>query len=185
MKIILWAALAALAVSASPITFTISTSASGSLNGTAFGDNTITFTQVTDTTLVGTCFGNDLCPPESTSNSVTISGVGTFTITENTVFFDNPNTQAGFDIQNQDILTERDPVFATYNMTTALGPIFDVVVAAASGGIATTGGNLIFTGNSADATFTAVTGSTSAPEPGSVGLILIGAIALLIRRNLS
>ncbi len=184
IRVILWTTLVlASAAFAAPITYTISTTAGGTFNGGSFSDNTITFTQVSDTSLVGTCFGIDFCPPVSTTNTVSIQGIGTFTVTDSTVFFDNPNGVAGFDDTGVDALTEDDSAFKTYNMQTALGPIFDTADASSFVGISTTGGNLSFTGNSLDATFTAVTG-TATPEPGSVGLIMVGAIALLVRRKI-
>jgi hypothetical protein len=165
---------------ASPITFTISTSASGTLGGTAFSDNTITFTQVTDTSLIANCGGPGImCSPIGPGNTVTISGLGTYTINDETYFYDNSSVSgAGFTDAGGDVLDEVDPAFATYLLQTAIGPIFDTQVLNSYTGMSTTGGILSYTGNSLDATFTAVTGSSSAPEPGSLGLILMGAFGL-------
>jgi hypothetical protein len=188
IRAVLWLTLALLpAAFATTITYTVSTSASGTLNGSSFSDNTITFTQVSDTTLVGTCFGGtDLCPPESTSNTVTIQGIGTFTINDSSVFFDNPSGIAGVDINDSDALTEDDAAFNTYNMVTAIGPIFDTTESSGFSGISTSGGILTFSGNSIDTTFTAVLGSSSVPEPGSLGLMLAGAMIAglkIVRKN--
>jgi PEP-CTERM motif-containing protein len=175
-----WVALACLpAAFATPITYTISTTAGGTFNGTPFSDNTIMFTQVTDTSLLTSCFGTDICSPATASNSVTIQGFGTFTVNDMTIYFNNPtNGVAGFNDAGIDALTENDAAFTTYNMQTALGPIFDTVNASSFKGMSTTGGMLTFTGNSLDATFQAVLGTSSAPEPGSLGLMLAGALVV-------
>ena len=166
VQTVLLIALAGVAV-ASPITYTLSTTAAGSIGSSNFSDSTITFTQVSDTSLVGTCFTTDTCPPASTSNTVTIQGLGTFTITDSTRFFQNPTLSAiGFIDNVTTLLIEDDSAFAAYAMVTNLGPIFDVVGTDSATGVNTSGGLLSFTGNSSDATFQAVTGSSSAPEPG-------------------
>ncbi len=178
---ILWAALFAglPAVVASPITFTISTSAGGTLGSTVFSDNTITFTETTDTSLIVFCFGGfALCAPASTSNTVTIGGLGTFTINDSTEFFTSAFNRAGLtDLTlSADVLTETDAAFGSYNLETALGPIFDSIYSNSLSPISTSGGTLSYLGNSADAAFTAVTSGT--PEPGSFGLLAAGAVSL-------
>jgi hypothetical protein len=50
---------------AAPITFTVSADGSGTLGGTSFTNALITFTQVTDTTLLTTCSGYP-CAPDVT-----------------------------------------------------------------------------------------------------------------------
>lgn len=172
-------ALAAGAAIASPITYTLSTSAGGTIGSTPFSDNNIMFTQVSDTATAGNCFSVDTCSVASTSNTVTIQGIGTFTITDSTRFYDNPGLSAiGFIDNATTLLLENDPAFVTYAMVTSLGPLFDTAGTDSASGVNTTGGLLSFTGNSLDATFQAVTGSSSAPEPGSLGLMLAGALAL-------
>jgi hypothetical protein len=184
MKIrsIFWVAMALAGLAgAGPITFTISTTGAGTLGALTFTDATITFTQVSDTSLIGSCFGTDLCPPASTANTVTVQGLGTFTITDSTLFFDNPGGSVGVDDTNTfiDAISEHDAAFVSYNMQTALGPIFDSVSSPTYTGMGTSGGAFSYTGNSLDATFTAV---TAVPEPGSLGLVLGGAMLGLCLR---
>jgi hypothetical protein len=172
------------AVVASPITYTLSTSGGGTIGSTAFSDNNITFTQVSDTSMVGNCFTVDTCPAASTTNTITIQGIGTYTITDSTQFYDNPGLNGiGFIDNVSTLLIENDPAFTTYNMVTNLGPIFDVVGTHSATNVNTSGGLLSFTGNSLDATFQAVTSSSSAPEPGSLGLMVMGAFALVASRK--
>ena len=178
-------ALSISAAFASSITYTISTSAGGSIGSTNFNDNTITFTQTSDTSLVTNCSPGVYCTPTSTSNTVTIGGIGTYTVTDSTFFVVN---HGGPDLGFADVslglnpLAEDDTAFGTYTLQTALGPIFDVENDDRATGINTTGGVLSFTGNSLDATFTAVVNS-SVPEPGSLGLMLAGGIAILSLRR--
>jgi hypothetical protein len=183
IQIVLWAALAG-SMMASPITLTISTTAGGTIGNTALGDNTVTFTQITDTTSSGSCLNAITCPGALNTNTVTISGVGTYTITDSTYFFDNAAGAAGFydNTLGETLADVFDGAFSSYTFQTALGPIFN------SGGadltnIPTSGGALTLTGNSLDATFQAVMGTSSAPEPGTLGLILIGALGLRALRS--
>jgi hypothetical protein len=164
---------------AAPITFTISTSASGNFNGTAFGDNTVTFTQVTDTASLTNCTSSWLCAANVTTNTVTIAGVGSGIVTDFLFFFDDPtNGKIGIfdDTVGSIVLEESNSAFNSYNMQTNLGPIFDTINVSSFSNLSTSGGNLTFTGNSLDATFTATT--SSAPEPGSFVLILAGGVFL-------
>jgi len=164
---------------AGPITFTISTTGSGTLGASTFTDATITFTQVSDTALIGSCFSAiDLCSPTSTANTLTLQGLGTFTITDPTRFFDNPGGSVGVDDSNTfiDAISEHDAAFVSYNMQTALGPISNTVSSPKYTGMGTSGGAFSYTGNSTVATFRAVTGVSAVPEPGSLGLALGGAM---------
>jgi hypothetical protein len=109
MKTLCLAVATAVAALASPITYTLTTSAGGTIGGTAFGDNNITFTQISDTSTVGTCFVDAICPAASTSNTVTIQGIGTFTLTDSTLFFDNPTVNdVGFLDNLNTLLSEGD-----------------------------------------------------------------------------
>lgn len=188
IRTILWAAIAACvpAAMATPITFTISTTGSGTLGATVFTDATLTFTQISDTGLVSACGTGIVCAPEVTSNTVTISGLGTFTVDDSTQFFNNTGTTTVgfFDAVQSDLLDVSDPAFATYDLQSALGPITDTIVSVPFTSVVTDGGTLAFTGDSENGTFDAVLGT--APEPGSLLLMLAGAIPLgagLLRRR--
>jgi hypothetical protein len=125
-----------------------------------------------------------MCSPIVAGNTVTISGLGTYTINDETYVYDNPSVSgAGFTDSGGDVLDEVDPAFASYGLQTAIGPIFDTQDLDSYSGMSTSGGTLSYTGNSLDATFQAVTGSSTAPEPGSLGLILMGAFGLVALRK--
>jgi len=179
---VLWAVLTASAAMATPITFTISAYGSGTLNGVSFTDSLITYTQVTDTTLIASnCFAAGIyCAPSSTSNTVTI-GSSTYTLTDSTAFGDNTSLSlAGIsDITaSYDILDESDGAFSTYNLQSALGPISGGLIFTTGTITEPTSGGTLDVTYEADVLFTATTGSSSVPEPGSLGLMLAGALIL-------
>jgi hypothetical protein len=190
---ILVAALAALPAMGETITFTISATGSGTLNGTAFSDETIAFTEVTDTsdisdTTAECAFGYP-CAPDQASNTVKVGGVG-YSITGATYFFDNSINVVGISFEpNQTYLSAEDgSVFNTYGLTTAFAPASYPVYTVGSADLATSGGALDLASFTGDATFSAVLGSpaSSVPEPGSLGLALSGAILIaagLLRRR--
>jgi hypothetical protein len=132
MRKTLWVALAAAGLaSASPITFTLSASGvSGTLNGAAFTDATITFTQVTDTADILSC-GSCVYGPLA-SSTVAISGLGTATLEDPISFGDDHDPglygyQVGFqDATDSLVFWEYNPAFASYGLVAPLGPIVDM-----------------------------------------------------------
>lgn len=183
---ILAGALTALPAMAETITFTISATGSGTLAGTSFSDQTITFTEVTDTTDIAACPSETYpCAPDQADNTVTIGGVA-YSITSDTYFFDNGINLVGIGYEaGQTYLSAEDgAVFNTYGLTTALSSasygLYDIGL---SSDLSTSGGTLSISGygDGAMATFSAVLGApvgTAVPEPRSLGLVLVAAIAL-------
>jgi hypothetical protein len=116
--------------------------------------------------------------------------LGSFLLTDPVDFTDDRTKGfIGFQDLNQtldvitDVLDESDAAFSTYNMKTNLGPISDSIAnGTGTFSVPTTGGTLTFTTNSTNASFQAVTAS-SAPEPGSLGLLLMGALGLHALRS--
>jgi hypothetical protein len=192
--LLLVGAIAALPAMASTITFTIHATGSGSLGSTSFTNQIVTFTEVTDTSdITNPCLGSIYgypCAPNQAGNTVTIGGIaGTQTISGDTFFFDNAINLVGIsDAFFQTYLSaEGTADGATYGMTTAFGPESAGYYTVGSSTLATSGGTLSLTSFSGNATFSAVLGSTTAvPEPGSLGLVLVGGIPLavgLLRRK--
>jgi hypothetical protein len=166
--------------SGTPITFVVSADGSGTVGATSFTNALITFTQVTDTTLVTTTCGYP-CAPSVTGNKVTIAGVGTETLTNATYFFDNALNLFGItNTSGAAFLAAEDIVFASYNMQTAFGPTgYSIFSGSVVSSQPTSGGVLSVTFNG-DETMTAQAClgpcPSSVPEPGSLGLALLGAI---------
>jgi hypothetical protein len=194
---IFWAVLTAGVASATPITYTIVAVGSGTLDGNAFTGATITFTQVNDTANVFTnpipfiCGSGVVCAGPEVTNTVNVSGLATDTLTDATEFFSNNGTGVGGisdDTLTLDILDEENAAFSSYGLVTSLGPVAGSISAGTTGfsDEPTMGGFLAITSYSGSATFQAVLGS-SAPEPGSLGLVLAAALPLgvaLLRRRL-
>jgi MYXO-CTERM domain-containing protein len=193
---ILAGALAALPAVATPITYSISQMAvSGTIGATPFSNELVTFTQVTDTgDLTNPCGGFAYpCAPQQTGNSVTIATVGTFTLTGESYFFDNLSGQFGIAFEPFGVYLAADAVlFSTYDMTTAFGPTaYTFYSGSAVSGVATSGGALSISWNTdqqttAQACLGGGCSTSSTPEPGSLGLALVGAIPLaagLLRRR--
>jgi hypothetical protein len=191
---ILAGALAALPAMGETITFTMSATGSGTFNGTSFSDETITFTQVvadtsdiSDTTIA--CSFGYPCAPDVIDNAVTIDGVG-YLLTGTSYFFDNSINVVG--ITNESgvayLAAEDSTPFGTYNLASALASAsYPLYTPSSLSGVSTSGGDLSAT-FSGDVTFSAVLGSSTsaAPEPGSLGLVLVAGIPLavgLLRRR--
>jgi hypothetical protein len=174
---ILAAAMAAVPAMSEPITFTISADGSGTLGGTPFTNQLITFTQVTDTTAITSSCGYP-CAPDASGNTVTVGAMAPLTITGNSYFFDNAINVVGItNLAGTAFLGAEDGSLNTYTMTTNFGPnpypLFSVF-----GGLSTSGGALSIT-YSGDATFQAVVGTpTTTPEPASFLLMGSGLLAM-------
>jgi hypothetical protein len=189
-RLILAGAIAALPATASPITFTISQQAvSGSLNGVPFSAELVTFTQTTDTTLISSASCGFPCAPAVTTNTVTIQGVGTETLTGTSFFFDNGINVFGITnaLGSAFLGAEDVPPFDTYNMKTAFGPTaYPFFGGSSVVNVATSGGplSISWNGNSqptAQACLAGTCSQSSTPEPGSLGLALLGVVPLATR----
>jgi PEP-CTERM motif len=194
-RVIFWGALAVTGwAGASPITFTISTSGSGSLGALAFTDATIVITDVTDTTFIlngPIVIGNqgNQTPEVTDTDTVTIVGLNTWTLTDPVLFYDDRTFgivgALDYDAGINTLLNLLDisgTAFSTYDLKSSIGPISDPL-ANGSGTfiVPTSGGTLSFTTNSTNASFQAVTSAT--PEPGSLWLMAIGAMGLHALRS--
>ena len=174
---LLTALLTALPAMAQVITFTISATGSGTVGTTAFSDATITFTQVTNTSaIVDPCMTYSYpCAPVAT-NKVTISGVGTETLSAGSYFFDNGINVAGItNAPNYTYLGGENSSLATYNMKSNFAPTAFPIYSTGVSNLSTSGGALDITWGDGDATFKAALGSSPTPEPATFGLMLTGA----------
>jgi len=198
VQFILAGALAALPAMATAITFQISQmAASGTIGSTPFSNVLVTFTDTTDTTLISASSACGYpCTQSVTTNTITIGGLGTFTQTSGSYFFDNGINLFGITNESGSaFLAAEDGSFLSYGMTTAFGPTtYSFWPGSTTGfGLATSGGTLAILWNTDGAETTAqaclassCSQSSSTPEPGSLGLALLGAIPLaagLLRRK--
>jgi hypothetical protein len=184
--------------SAAPITYTLTTTATGTLGASPFTDALVSVTLTGDTTNVTAGpppFTDVLVNPGSAT--VSVSGIGTGTFTDSIVIVDTltDTTVLGFpavlildNTSGTGILLQTGSVFTSYDLRSSLGPI------TGTGGVAsgshmtpifpTTAGNLTWAvGQSlGTSTFTAST----VPEPTSLTLFsvgLLGFTTLCLRRK--
>src|SRR5450432_4323803 len=144
---------------AGPVTYTISTTGAGSLNGVTYTSNLITLTEVGDTS--GIVGGGGFFTNVGTV-TFNISGVGSGTFTDTMeVFVNQGSPAAGFGdaTQGRSVLDTFNSAFSTYNLGTSIGPVTDSPFINAGNAFPTTAGAFIIdrAGNSM---FTA----TTAPE---------------------
>ncbi len=162
---------------ASLMTYTETVTASGSLGSTTFTDATITFTQTADTANVVTNPISHSKKVVDTTATLVITGGDlasplTASFTSATTTFCNPSGSGGLLGRqvgpfNIDILVLSNPAFATYDLTTPLGPISGP--SGINGGLAvatTTAGDLTLD-EAGTVTFQAV------PEPSSLALAAV------------
>ncbi len=161
------------------ITYTFSGTGSGSLGSQSFTDTLFTITSTADTSQVTNSSPGIFRVPDLTAN-VTVSGIGTGTFTITTINVSNQNvSRVGISDPNQNmaILFVDNPAVATYDLTTAIGPLTGPTAFNPGATFATTAGDFSLT-VVPSATFQATVGQ-AIPEPATLTLIGIGALGLL------
>jgi len=169
-----------------PITYIFAGVAAGTLGGTSFsGILTLTATgDTTDVTLSGSTYRND-----NVATVIDIPGLGSVSVTGPDYMFDNQGaTKIGYGVTGIpnccDIIQQVDPIFATYDLTTAqsllpFGPdlsVGDWVDVPTSGGLLTL---TRFDFN----TFEAVLGAVPVPETGGLAIFSCGLLGLVFSRR--
>jgi hypothetical protein len=179
---------------ASPITFTIATTATGTLGASQFTNASVTLTLKGDTSAVTA--GPGLLSSyliDSGTTTLTIGGLGSASFTDSIeivssfnspTFFGQAPTVVIVDTTNggpgnpTGILQTISPTFLGYNLQSALGPVSGTGSVANQGPVdgffSTTAGHLQFAagqgGGAGTSTFTAVI----TPEPGTLAMIVVG-----------
>jgi hypothetical protein len=159
---------------AAPITYTEYATASGSLDGVSFTDETVFLSMSNDTTNVT---GGGLSNFDNVGTAtVSVAGGPAVTFTDPIEVFSyqfSPAPAVGFEDATtlHDILDDVSAFFSAYALTTSIGPITDASVINSGDSFATSGGAFVL--NSAgDSTFTATT--TAIPEPCTWAMMLLG-----------
>jgi hypothetical protein len=164
-----------------PITYTMTDTASGSLNGVAFSNSTIVLTETADTTNITERFPGQFW--NSGTMTLSVSGGALVTFTDQVALRSlHGGNFAWVDFieltANDEILLDENNAFATYFSDTAIGPVTATsVLFGGNTGFSTTGGTFILT-SAALPTFTA-----TIPEPASLAIFGAGLAVLGVMRR--
>ncbi|MGA2712599.1 MAG: hypothetical protein ABSG41_05790 [Bryobacteraceae bacterium] len=190
----LFAVAAPASMAAGTITFTFTADGSGTIGATPFADALVTVTAIGDTSAIFEApsppFEPDIFFSVPSQFDVSIAGVGTADFTGtgywggNGYVFDNQTGSGiGFGIESDDS-DNSDSAFATYNLSSSIGPISSVSMNFSDE--ATTLGLLTLT-TVTPGTFAAQAASSpsspSSPEPVTFELFGVGLVALRIRQK--
>ncbi len=159
------------------LSYSFSGTASGALGMNTFSDASFTITSTGDTSLLTHPAAGVVAVPDTTA-TVFVSGLGTATFLIPTDNRDNQNFgSVGFSapVQSLAILFESNPAFATYNLTTPIGPIAGASIFNPGAEFATTAGNFSLTSVST-VTFQATL--QSVPEPSAFLLVVISMVGI-------
>jgi hypothetical protein len=164
---------------ASPVTYYIRATATGSLGGTAFTDRTLTITTTADTDNVIESFGHFAVAAAAPTLDVTGFSTATFLDTFH-VAVSHYSSSAGMysDSIGFDLIDTKNSAFSTYQLTTPIGPVSGTPVFNPGASFSTDLGDLVIDAVSVSS-FQATGGIAAAPEPSTIVSAAIGGLMCL------
>jgi hypothetical protein len=174
-------------VEAAPIVYTVTGTGSGIFGGTSFDDALVTVTFTGDTATVADEGGGFFANRTGVA-TISVAGVGTGTLIGEPFAYDNQALEfAGIadNLQGGTILATKNAAFATYDLTTSIGPLSGEPFIRTDLTFTTTFGDFRWRSITGDSTFVASTGTRVVPEPSTLALAGIGGLALagVLRRG--
>jgi hypothetical protein len=166
-------------LSAGPITVTISFTGTGTVGASPFTNASVLITGTGDT-IANTGCGAGCFFMHPATTTIAIAGFSLASVTDSNTFGDNQGAGSAYFSTTTDELIMPNVAFATYNLTTSLGPLNPAINPSnwATIGVHTNQG-IINVSSASNATYQAVvSGGATAPEPGSVALMLGGLAAI-------
>ncbi len=154
-------------LSAGTITYTFTGVGSGTVDGTPFSNQTLTFGLTTDTSLIS---GSST---PAVTGLLSISGVGEGTA-PNSYLISGPQV-VSFNISTTTPALVMSPALSMYDLRNAIGPVTSTSAYGPVGGIASTSLGQVVLTSAVRYTFTA----TIAPEPDSFALVQIAFAGLV------
>jgi PEP-CTERM motif len=171
---------------AAPITYTLSGTGSGSVNGTSFTNQAFTIMGVGDTVDLTTVSADKFPAVPLSSMSFTMSGFGTATPSNQMYMVNLYNLAADFLGFGNVSIGDGEVFFAAgsgaWDLVSSFGPVS--ATSAGSGYLPTNLGTVQLSGYTGPTTFTATLGSSAVPEPGTFAMLALGlSLSLVARRR--
>jgi hypothetical protein len=161
---------------ASPVTYTLSGTGTGSLGADPFSDASFSITATADTSSITESLGVFFL--SDSIATLFVSGVGTATFTVPTMMVDNTAGAAGISAPNQNmtILANYSPAFSSYDLSSSLAPVSGTPAFNPGTGFATTVGDFTLSSVSS-----VIFQAEVVPEPSAFPLLGLASLGFILQ----